>query len=165
MHNTFTYRHSELPAIRPAIKAEIVALDVRIADLILRSQGNYRELEELSEVLDSAADSCELNLNLIRIIADDSRLDSPTPISIMDLPIEQKHIIFSTALTSSIAIEALATIYGKTPLEVATELTKGAGKLGEPITIDQINATLEELIAMWRKMPCQKVYRIELDSD
>ena len=63
MHNTYTYRHSELPPLRPEIKAQIVALDVRIADLILRIQGNYRELEELAEVLDSAADSCELNLN------------------------------------------------------------------------------------------------------
>ncbi len=44
MPNTFTYRHSDLPPFRPEIKAEIVALDVHIADLILKSQGNYREL-------------------------------------------------------------------------------------------------------------------------
>ena len=126
-------------------------------------------------MLDSAADSCELNLNSIRIIADDIPqstdqimqiiADNSPLISMMDLPIEQKNIIFSTALMSSVAIEALATIYGKTPLEVATELTEGAGKLGEEITIDQINATLEELIGMWKEIPCQKVYRIELDSD
>lgn len=39
--NTYTYRHSELPPVRPEIKAEVVALDVQLADLILKSQGNY----------------------------------------------------------------------------------------------------------------------------
>ena len=163
MPNTFTYRHSDLPPFRPEIKAEIVALDVQIADLILRSQGNYRELEELSEVLDSGADSCELNLNSIRIIADDSQLDSPTPISMMDLPIEQKQIIFSTALTSSIAIEALATIYNKTPQQVASELSESAKLTAETITSGQVNAAIEELLEVWRKKPNHTVYRIELD--
>jgi hypothetical protein len=36
MLNTYTYRHSELPPVRPEIQAEIVALDVQTADLILR---------------------------------------------------------------------------------------------------------------------------------
>ncbi|MEG4032162.1 MULTISPECIES: hypothetical protein, partial [unclassified Microcoleus] len=71
MHNTFTYRHSDLPPVRPEIKAQIVALDCQIADLILKSQGNYRELEELAEVLDDSLNSCELNLNSIQIIPDD----------------------------------------------------------------------------------------------
>ena len=163
MHNTFTYRHSELPSLRPAIKAEIVALDVQIADLILRSQGNYRELEELAEVLDSAADTCELNLNSIRIIADDSQLNSPPPISMMDLPMEQKQIVFSTALTSSIAIEALATIYNKTPQQVASELAESAKLTTETITSGQVNAVIEELSEVWRKKPSHTVYRIELD--
>ena len=163
MHNTFTYRHSELPAIRPAIKAEIVALDVQIADLILRSQGNYRELEELAEVLDSGADSCELNLNSIRIIADDSQLDSPTPISMMDLPIEEKEIIFSTAFTSSIAIEALAAILNKSPQQVAIELAELSRPTTETITSGKINAVLEELLEAWGKEPGDTVYRIKLD--
>jgi hypothetical protein len=161
MHNTFTYRHSELPAIRPAIKAEIVALDVQIADLILRSQGNYRELEELAEVLDSGADSCELNLNSIRIVADDS--SQPKAISMMDLPMEQKQIVFSTALTSSIAIEALATIYGKTPQQVASELAESAKLATNTITSGQVNAAIEELLEVWGKKPGHTVYRIELD--
>ncbi|MEG3845281.1 hypothetical protein [Microcoleus sp. herbarium14] len=161
MHNTFTYRHSELPPLRPAIKAEIVALDVQIADLILRSQGNYRELEELIDVLDSGGDSCELNLNSIRIIPDDSQLDSP--ISMMDLPIEQKQIVFSTALTSSIAIEALAAIYQETPQQIAIELSELVKRASETITSGQVNAVIKELLEDWGKKPNHTVYRIELD--
>src|SRR4028119_632227 len=88
MHNTFTYWHSDLPAVLPEIKAEIVALDVQIADLIFRSQGNYRELEELAEVLYNCLDSCELNLKSIGIIADDTPQTSP--VSMRDLPVVEK---------------------------------------------------------------------------
>ena len=74
MHNNFTYGHSELPPVRPEIKAEIVGLGAQIANLIFQIQGNYRELEALSEMLDNCLDSCELNLNAIRI-ADDKLFD------------------------------------------------------------------------------------------
>lgn len=170
--NTFTYRHSELPEARPAIKSKIAALDVQIADLILRSQGNYRELEELAEVLDNCLDSCELNLNSIRIIADDIPQPiiqiitghSPT-VSIRDLSIEEKQIIFSTAITSSIAIEALAAICNKTPQQVAIELAEKAREFRQDVTTDQIESVIEELIEMWNAKPNQQIYNIELDND
>lgn len=170
--NTFTYRHSELPVVRPAIKAEIAALDVQIADLTLRSQGNYRELEELAEVLDNCLDGCELNLSSIRIIADDIPQpiiqiitgNSPT-VSMRDLSIEEKQIIFSTAITSSIAIEALASICHKTPQQVASELAEKAREFGEDVTTDQIESVIDELIEMWKAKPGQQIYSIELDSD
>ncbi|MEG5008490.1 hypothetical protein QUB17_33345, partial [Microcoleus sp. B5-C4] len=120
MHNTFTYKHADLPAVRPEIKAEIIALGIHADDLILKSQGNYRELEELAETLDNCLDTCELNLNSIRIVADSN---SPLP-SMRDLPMEEKQIIFSTALTSSIAIEALASVFGKSPQQIASELAE-----------------------------------------
>jgi hypothetical protein len=40
--NTFTYRQSELPLLSAENKAEIAALDVQIADLILKLKGHYR---------------------------------------------------------------------------------------------------------------------------
>ena len=81
----------------------------------------------------------------------------------MDLPIEQKQIIFSTALTSSVAIEALATIYNKTPQQVASELAESAKLTTETITNGQVNAVIEELLEVWRKKPDPTVYQIELD--
>ncbi|NQE38441.1 hypothetical protein E5S67_06226 [Microcoleus sp. IPMA8] len=161
MHNTFTYRHSDLPPIRPQIQAEIVALDVQIADLILKSQGNYRELQQLAEVLDNCLDGCELNLNSIQIVADGS---SQPPIGMMDLPMEEKQIIFSTALTSSIAIESLASIFGKSPQQIANELSEKAQEFTETVTSGKVNAVIEELLRVWRKEPGQTVYRIEVDS-
>ena len=112
MHNTFTYRHSELPSLRPEIKAEIVGLDVQIADLILKSQGNFRELKELAEVLDDCLDSCELNLKSIQIIPDD---DNPQPVespTITDLPIQEQTMVFGTALFSAMVLSTLPKLTG-----------------------------------------------------
>ncbi|MGB8688681.1 MAG: hypothetical protein WCD53_15290 [Microcoleus sp.] len=158
--NTFTYWHSDLPPVRPEIKAEIVAVGLHADDLILKSQGNYRELEELVETLDNCLDSCKLNLNSIRIVADDS---SQPSVSMRDLPMEEKQIIFSTALTSSIAIEALASVFGKSPQQIASELAEKAQDFSKTVTSGQINAVIEELLQVWRKKPEVTVYRIELD--
>jgi hypothetical protein len=160
--NTFTYRHSELPPIPAEIQAEIVALDVRIADLIIKSVGNYRALEQLVEILDDCLDSCELNLNSIRIVADNDR--SQSSISMRDLPMEEKQIIFSTALTSSMAIENLASILGKRPQQVASELAEEMQDFIKTVTSGDINAIIEELLQLWRKEPKETVYRIELDA-
>jgi hypothetical protein len=149
--NTFTYRHSELPSVPPEIQAEIVALDVQIADLILRSQGNYRALEQLTEVLDNCLDSCELNLHSIRIISDDS--PQSAAITMMDLPMSEKQIIFSTALTSSIAIEALASLYDKTPQEMASILSGGICNRDMDVTTDRVDAVIKELIETWNAKP------------
>ena len=108
MHNDFTYGHSDLPPVRPEIKAEIVALDVQLANLILKSQGNYRELQELAKMLDNCLDSCEFNLNPIFI-----RDDSLQPgISLTDLSSKEKELILSMAITSTVAIKVLAGIFG-----------------------------------------------------
>ncbi len=162
MHNIFTYPHSELPTVPPEIQADIVALDVQIADLILRIQGNYCALEQLTEILDNCLDSCELNLRSIRIIPDNS---SQLAISMTDLPIDQKQIIFSTAIMFSVAIEALVSICNKTAQQVTTELVEKARELTGDFTTDLIDSVIDELIETWKAKPNQAVYRIELDSD
>lgn len=118
--DTFTYRHSELPSVRPEIKAQIVALDCCIADLTLKSQGNYRELQHLQEVLDNALDTCELNLNAIRIIADDSQ--QPSTISMKDLPLDEKRLIYSCSRTNSILLNLVSHLTGKPPEVLVEEI-------------------------------------------
>ncbi|MEG4032194.1 MULTISPECIES: hypothetical protein [unclassified Microcoleus] len=119
-HHTFTYRHSDLPAVRPEITAEIIAIGLHADDLILKSHGNYRELEELAETLNNSLNTCELNLNSIRIIPDDS--PQPTTVSMQDLPIEQKQLIFECARTNSILLNLLSEIVGQSCEELARDI-------------------------------------------
>ncbi|MEG4572662.1 hypothetical protein QUA56_08150 [Microcoleus sp. N3A4] len=144
MHNTFTYRHSELPSVRPETKAEIVALDVHIADLVLKSQGNYRELEELAEILSNGLDTCELNLNSIRIIPDDS--PQPAPVSMKDLPFEQKQLIYSCSNTNSILLNLLSEIVGSSPEELASDIAIQASIHQKPIEKKEIEKFIEDVM-------------------
>jgi hypothetical protein len=105
MHNTFTYRPSELPPFRPEIKSEIAAIDVQVADLILRCQGNYHELDYLAEVLDNCADSCELNLNSIQITINSTSDSANSEISdLCDLSERSKAVVYSTGIAVGVAI-------------------------------------------------------------
>ncbi len=141
MHNDFTYGHSELPPVRPEIKAEIVALDVQLANLILKSQGNYRELEELAQMLDNCLDSCQLNLSAI-CIADDSLQPG---ISLTDLSSKEKEVILSTAITSTVAIKVLAGIFG-CDFETAASHVAVIGELEfGSMTPEAIERAIEEM--------------------
>jgi hypothetical protein len=141
--DTYTYRHSELPSVRPEIKAEIVALDVHIADLILKMQGNYRELQEFAEVLDSGLDTCELNLQSIRIIADNTQ---QLPIVTMkDLPLEEKKLIYSISFTNSVLLNLLSQITKREPEEIGAELALLSSVHKEPPTIAEVEELITQL--------------------
>jgi len=144
MHNTFTYRHSDLPCLRPEIKAQIVAIDCQIADLILKSQGNYRELGELAEVLGDALNSCELNLNSIRIIADDS--PQPATISMKDLSLEEKRLIFSCSRTNSVLLNLVSELLGKPPEQIAKDIALQASIHQQPVERREIEEFIENIM-------------------
>ncbi len=146
MHNTFTYRHSELPPIPPEIQAEIVGLDVQIADLILKSQGNYRALEQLTEILDNCLDSCELNLQSIRIIADDS--PQPKAISMKDLPLEEKRIIYSCWYTNSLLLSMLANLTGEDPEDLVKAIAAQALIHQKPVSETAVEKFISDLVPL-----------------
>jgi hypothetical protein len=145
-YNTFTYKQSELPSCRPEIKSEIVALDAQISDLLLRCQGNYNELEQLAEVLDNCANSCELSLNSIEIISDS--IDDEDKSKILDLcslSERSKAVVYATGLASSVAIDLLCQATGgtrKTLQEVVSALVRVISRDTSP---DEINQSLKQL--------------------
>lgn len=159
MHNNFTYGHSELPPVRPEIKAEIVGLGAQIANLIFKIQGNYPELEALAEMLDNCLDSCELNLNAIRI-ADDRPQQC---ISLTDLPMKEKELILSTAITSTVAIKLLAGIFG-CDFEIVAFSTEKMGELQfRSMTPEAIERAIEEVANNLKDNPDGASFFIEVE--
>ena len=144
MHNTFTYRHSDLPTFRPEIKAEIIAVGLHVDDLILKSQGNYRELEELAETLNNSLNTCELNLQVIRIIPDDN--PEPAAVSLQDLPIEQKKLIFECSRTNSILLNLLSEILDKPCEELARDIASQAAIHQKPVEADEIEQFIDDVM-------------------
>lgn len=143
MHNTYTYRHSELPFVRPEIQAEIVALDVRLADLILKSQGNYRELQQLAEVLDNCLDTCLLNLQSIRIVADDTQ--QPPIATLKDLQLEDKELIYSISFTNSVLLNVLSILTQREPEDIGKQVAMLSSIHKQPPTIAEIEELITQL--------------------
>jgi hypothetical protein len=150
MPNTYTYRHSELPPVRPEIKAEIVALDVQLADLILKSQGNYRELEQLAEVLDNCLDTCQLNLQSIRIVADDPQ--QPPIATLNDLQLKDKKLIYNIALTNSVLLNLLSDLTHREPEDIGKELALRSSIHKRPPTLAEIDELITQLVSARSKV-------------
>jgi hypothetical protein len=138
----YTYRHSDLPSVRPEIQAEIVALDVQLADLILKSQGNYRELQQIAKVLDSCMDTCLLNLQSIRIIADDTQQPIVT---LEDLALEDKELIYSISFTNSVLLNLLSNLTHRNPEEIGKELALHASLHKQAPTVAEIDELITQL--------------------
>lgn len=141
---TYTYKHSESPAVRPEIKAEIVALDVHLADLTLKMQGNYRELEELAEVLDSCLDICERNLQAIRITANNTQ---PSTVTMKDLPLEEKELIYSISFTNSVLLNLLSQLTHRKPEDIGAEIAKLSHAHNRPPTLTEVEELITNLVS------------------
>ena len=151
-----------MPPVRPEIKAEIVALDVHIADLILKSCGNFRELEELAEVLDDGLNSCELNLKSIQIIPDDANPQPVQSASIIDLPIQQQAIVFSTALFSAIVLSTLQKVTSVEGEFLIDKISEQVNAEMAEITDEQITAALKDHLTQYQENPMQSTFELKI---
>ncbi|MEG4883023.1 hypothetical protein QUB75_19780 [Microcoleus sp. K1-B6] len=161
-HNTFIYRHSDLPPVRSEIKAQIVALDCQVADLILKSQGNYRELKELAEVLDDSLNSCELNLKSIQIIPDNSA--EPPAVTLTDLPMEQQKMIFSTALFNAMVLSSLEKVTGADVDYLIAAISMQINTEMESISDKQITEALSIYLAKYHENPIQQGFKVKIPT-
>lgn len=162
MHPTFTYRHSDLPAFRPEIKAEIIALGLHADDLILKSCGNYRELEELAETLNNSLNTCELNLQAIRIIPDD--IPHSATITLTDLPMSEQSMIFSTALFNAMVLSALQKATSADINSLVLAISEQVNIEMADISDNQITAALASYLEQYRKYPTQQGFRVEIPT-
>lgn len=163
MHNIFTYRHSDLPAFRPEQKAEIIALGLHADDLILKSCGNYRELEELAETLSNSLNTCEMNLQSIRIIPDDS--PQPAALTLTNLPIQEQRMIFCTALFNAMVLSSLQKITGADLNFWVAAISAQINTEMEEIREEQITEALASFLEQYRKYPNQQGFKVEIPSN
>ncbi len=141
MSNTYTYQHSELPPVRPEIQSEIVALDVHLADLVLKIQGNYRERQQLAEVLTEALNTCEINLQSIRIVPDDAQQE----IGLKDLRLEDKELIYSISFTNSVLLNLLSDLTRRKTEDIGKELAQLFAVHKQTQTVAEIDKLITQL--------------------
>jgi hypothetical protein len=96
---------SPIPAARPEIIAEILAVDCLLSDLFLKCQENTREVDELVGVLDNHLASCEQ----VRDTLLDLRVEKneQSEVTMTNLPIFEQRMIVSTGLFSKMLLDAI----------------------------------------------------------
>jgi hypothetical protein len=112
-------------------------------------------------MLDNCLESCELNLNAIRI-ADDRPQQSS--ISLTDLPKKEKELILSTAITSTVAIKVLAGIF-RYDFETAASRVAVIGELEfGSMTSEAIERAIEEIAKNLKDHPDGGSFCIEVED-
>jgi len=128
------------PPARPEITAEIVALDCLLADLILKCQGNARELDHLVGVLDNHLADCERGRdNLLGI-------ESDQPLTMTDLPIAEQKMIFGAGLFSAYLLEAVAVITQTDPELLGEKISEKVNEAMAEIPKHEITKTLDRYL-------------------
>jgi hypothetical protein len=139
--NNFNGDSQKFPPARPEITAEIVALDCLLADLLLKCQGNARELDNLSDVLDNHLADCETGRDKLL------GLESERPLTMTDLPIVEQKMIFGSGLFCSFLLEAVAVTTKMTPELLGEKISEQVNKTMAEIPNDEITNTLNEYLA------------------
>jgi hypothetical protein len=130
----------KFPSARPEITAEIVAIDCLLADLILKCQGNARELDNLVGVLDNHLVACEMERdNLLG-------LESERPLTMTDLPIVEQKMIFGAGLFSAYLLEAVAQITQTDPELLRERISEKVNAELVKIPPDEITNTLNRYL-------------------
>jgi hypothetical protein len=130
----------KFPPASPEITAEIVALDCLLADLILKCQGNARELDNLVGVLDNHLADCEMGRDKLLGI------ESERPLTMTDLPIVEQKMIFGAGLFSAYLLETLAIMTQIDPELLGEKISEKVNEAMAEIPKDEITNTLDRYL-------------------
>jgi len=151
----------KFPPARPEITAEIVALDCLLADLILKCQGNARELDNLVGVIDNHLASCELERdNLLGI-------EGERPLTMTDLPLVEQKMIFGAGLFSSHLLEVVAIMTKADPELLGEKISEKVNEQMADIPPDEITNTLNTYLIKHAEAlkNHQKKYLVRLQAE
>jgi hypothetical protein len=130
------------PPARPELTAEIVALDCLLADLIVKCQGNARELDRLGGVLDDHLATCEQARDTLLGLSIQERQE----LTMTDLPMSQQRMIFAAGLTNAYLLEELGVIYKTDPLLIGEKISLRVNLQMADIQPEQITETLRKYL-------------------
>jgi hypothetical protein len=153
-----TNEAAKYPAASPEIIAQIVAIDCQIADLTLKCQGNARELDELTGVLDAHLANCEFERDSLVFRVPDRR-PQPTPPTITDLPADQQRLIFEAALFGAVGLETLRMLTHADPEFLMNKLSQGVDIVTSEMTEEQITERLHKYIEIHNENLSRQVFR------
>jgi len=160
--NNETNEAAKYPPVRSEIIAEIVAVDCHLADLILKAQGNARELDELVGMLDAHLASCEFERDSLLGVCAQSPL--PAPLTITDLSAGEQRLIFEAALFGSVALETLRLLTHADVEFLMNKLSEGVNIITADMTTEQITERLHNYLKLHNQDLCKQVFRANFQA-
>jgi len=161
--NNETNEAAKYPAARPEIMAEIVAIDCQLADLILKCQGNVRELDELTGVLDPHLASCEFERDSLLLGVPD-RCPLPAPPTMIDLPADEQRLIFEAGLFGAIGLETLRMLTHADAEFLMNKLSEGVDIAMADTTKEQITEALHKYVELHNENLDRLVFRFKFQG-
>jgi len=137
------------PAARPEITAEIIALDCHLADLIVRCQGNARELDELAGMLDAHLACCEETRDSLMGLADTD--SQPAPLDLTDLPADQQRLILESAVFGGLALQTLQKLTDEDVVFLMQRLSDGVKTIADKMSDKQVTESLQNYLEIHRQ--------------
>jgi hypothetical protein len=140
--NNQTEDSQKFPPARPEITAEVVAIDCLLADLIVRCQGNARELDHLFGILDEHLAICEQTRDTLLGIKANER----QALTMTDLPLNEQRMIFGSGLLSAYLLEAVATITQSDSTVLGEKISQRVNIEVSELSDDEITDTLTKYL-------------------
>jgi hypothetical protein len=159
--NNETNEAAEYPAVRPEIMAEIVAIDCHLADLMLKTQGNARELDELVGMLDAHLACCEFDRDSLLLGVPEP---SPAPPTMTDLSANEQRLIFEAALFGAVALETLRLLTRADVDFLMNKLSEGVNIITANMTKEQIAKRLHNYLKLHNEDLCKQVFRTNFQA-
>jgi len=155
--NNETNEAAKYPAARSEIMAQVVALDCQLADLILKSQGNARELDELVGMLDAHLACCELYRDSLLLGVPDQK-PSPAPPTMTDLSVDEQRLIFECTLFGAVGLETLRMLTHAKVEFLMNRLSEGVNIITAEMTKEQITESLHNYLKLHNENLCKQVF-------
>jgi hypothetical protein len=160
--NNETNEATKYPTARPEIIAEIVAIDCQLADLALKCQGNARELDELTGVLDQHLASCEFDRDSLLLGVPDR---CPSPLTMTDLPAHEQRLIIEAALFGAVGLETLRMLTHADIQFLIDQLSEGVNMIASEMTEEEITEGLHKYLKMHNENLVKQVFLSKIQSE
>jgi hypothetical protein len=161
--NNETNDAAKYPAARPEIMAQIVAIDCQLADLILKSQGNARELDELVGRLDAHLAGCEFDRDSLLGVR--AQGPSPAPPTMTDLSADEQRLIIECALFGAVGLETLRMLTHADVEFLMNKLQEGVNMIATDMTKEQITESLHKYLKLHNENLSKQVFRSTFQSE
>jgi hypothetical protein len=162
--NNKTNEAAKYPAARPEIMAEIVALDCQLADLILKCQGNARELDEVTGMLDAHLACSEFDRDSLLLGVPDRCLPPALP-TMTDLPVHEQRLIIEAALFGAVGLETLRRLTHADIQFLINQLSEGVNMIASEMTEEEITESLHKYLKMHNEILVKQVFHSKVQSE